>query len=468
MDQKYATFYESSSTWVHHWNFLTRQWDIEQPGVDAEGWWIEDPEVLPDSDPKHLCDLCRHVNFNLLLQEQGILSSRCSHSLGNCLCIDLGLLAHTLERPRCAFCKLIIWKISQKRVCHTTQPKLFGKSQQLQDKNPDGSVRLSVVTTGSPKVSRLRIRISHADSPVNEDFFLQKFGDDPGDSRVVSSQIDRSLPRFWLEKCEWSHEKYPVPDWKSLGTDLDLIDTRNNCIATVVRDRRYAALSYVWGGNQSLQLNSQTEHLLRRPGGLKKVRLPETIRDAVRLTKSLGLRYLWVDSICIVQDDKKRRDKLLSNMGWIYENATVTIVAASNKNARQGLPGVKSVARMSSQMVVDIQGLQMAAVINSPEDPLEDVKIGQWSTRGWTFQEGLLSRRLLFLTSQQMIFVCKHQTCFEDTNGLHLTAGEKVSVDDAELPSPVSIAQGSNGELVPESQQGLLRDSGWRCKHIFF
>ncbi|KAF6804772.1 tol protein [Colletotrichum musicola] len=68
-----------------------------------------------------------------------------------------------------------------------------------------------------------------------------------------------------------------------------------------------------------------------RPGGLAEGRiwLPKTIRDALEVTRGLNVRYLWVDIVCVVQDDEADRREQICQMDMIYGHAAVTIVAAS-------------------------------------------------------------------------------------------------------------------------------------------
>lgn len=215
---RFMTFYDKNdSTYVHHWKCLLKQWDIERPGVKTEFWWIEDPQRISDSDPKYLCNLCHHINFKLLFHELDLPLSSCSD---NCICINLGRLVHTLQRPQCAFCRLIIWKVSQKS-------KVSQQPSNVDDH--DTSVRLSVITAGSSNTPRLRTRLSHPLSSANEDYFLQEIGKEPGQGRIVSKLMDRSLLRSWIELCELNHKKFEYAGYVSTE-DLDFIDARDRCI----------------------------------------------------------------------------------------------------------------------------------------------------------------------------------------------------------------------------------------------
>jgi hypothetical protein len=99
---------------------------------------------------------------------------------------------------------------------------------------------------------------------------------------------------------------------------------------------QYAALSYVWGGAQSLSMTKANQTTLRQPGSLK--RATRTIRHAMRFCrKEIKVKFLWVDAICIVQDDEAHMASQVMNMVSIYANAYVTLVAAWGRNADAGL-----------------------------------------------------------------------------------------------------------------------------------
>ncbi|RYP41416.1 hypothetical protein DL767_001054 [Monosporascus sp. MG133] len=95
-------------------------------------------------------------------------------------------------------------------------------------------------------------------------------------------------------------------------------------------------------------------------------------------------------------------------MGAIYEQAELTIIAAAGIDENHGLPGVGRTPR-SSQWIAQLHG---ADVMWTP-DPHYSIRSSKWSTRGWTFQEGLLSRRRLAFTEDQVYFECKAMNCFE-------------------------------------------------------
>ena len=71
------------------------------------------------------------------------------------------------------------------------------------------------------------------------------------------------------------------------------------------------------------------------------VKIPKTILDAIYFTEKISERYLWVDSLCIIQDDAEAKHHQIRRMDEIYSGATATIIAANGENANSRLPGLE-------------------------------------------------------------------------------------------------------------------------------
>lgn len=146
---------------------------------------------------------------------------------------------------------------------------------------------------------------------------------------VDRSWIDATLPRRWLDGCKQWHgdrcrisarEKrlfHAFPSW--------LIDARHMCLSPCQPGSRYVALSYVWGKAASIKTLKSNFQQFRRDGAFLVPsvlsQIPRTIKDAIRFVESLGQRYLWVDSLCILQDDKETIQSQINDMASIYANA---------------------------------------------------------------------------------------------------------------------------------------------------
>jgi hypothetical protein len=226
-----------------------------------------------------------------------------------------------------------------------------------------------------------------------------------GGRRTVSTTILKQL----LNRCETSHGTAcgggaDLPNNRRAVTTL-LVDVQRDCLVTVDSniDTRYVALSYVWGGVDMLLTTRDKLFDLLQKGSLAKVRdkIPQVVHDAIAVTAMMEERYLWVDCLCIVQDEPQWKHLQLSQMDSIYRHAVVTIVAMSSKDATEGLPGVGLNYRLPT--TISRQGLNIMRPAPALESSLDRAV---YDTRAWTLQEKVLSRRCLFFSSQIVFFRC--------------------------------------------------------------
>jgi hypothetical protein len=181
--------------------------------------------------------------------------------------------------------------------------------------------------------------------------------------------------------------KQTSPLWNQHGFDallpsLYFIDIQQNCLVRLLSSARYVALSYVWGSCQPMRAYRSNIEQLERPGSLRTSRhqIPAVITDAMHLTAEIGERYLWVDSLCIIQDDLDKKEATINNMSLVYGNAILTIIAAMGNDASTGLAGIGTRPRSQKQEYAVI-GPDLNLIV-----PHSLKALGQttWSTRAWT------------------------------------------------------------------------------------
>lgn len=119
------------------------------------------------------------------------------------------------------------------------------------------------------------------------------------------------------------------------------------------------------------------------PGGIEKAwrGLPRTIQDAIELVRKLGVRYLWVDVLCLVQNDPDDTARGVKVMDEIYERSWLTIVAASGHSANAGLPGVREGSRYPSTAIPVTEDVSLGIFVTL--DRL--LKCSVYETRAWTY-----------------------------------------------------------------------------------
>lgn len=205
-------------------------------------------------------------------------------------------------------------------------------------------------------------------------------------SREVCSQKPSDIPRAILP-------------------GLMVFDCISEHVVTADPDCEYVALSYVWGarGDGGKQIFEPD---------LRGRRLPQTIQDAMEVVRRLKMRFLWVDRYCINSSEPATKHYMISNMDTIYARSCLTIIAAAGDNDKYGLPKIRC-----EKPLANIPPWNGNAFRDVPGYQLEIFKKSTWSTRGWTYQEGLLSRRQLVFTDAGVIF--RHNT----TNGVCTSSG---------------------------------------------
>ena len=234
----------------------------------------------------------------------------------------------------------------------------------------------------------------------------------PFDSRLRPRKAELSLLSLWKKECHMNHATFCNIPRTNETRDIRLIDVQERCIVEDAADVPYVALSYCWGGPQLHCLTENNLDAYRQPGGLSSSLIPKVIGDAMIVTTALGERYLWVDSLCIIQSNQLDKTRFLTIMDAIYEQAVVTIVnaATSSVNDSVGLPGISSAAGRREHEPFEINGTWLTETLDPAHSPYTEggfLRSVHWSTRGWTFQESILSRRMIIVTEQQIYWQCQ-------------------------------------------------------------
>lgn len=256
--------------------------------------------------------------------------------------------------------------------------------------------------------------------------------------------------RAWLNSCEAGHreccQSFSRHGKNSDDVPLLLINVRDRCLVRATSAERYFTLSYVWGRVQSpvtLKANVQDRFQVNSLVSSGNFRTPQTIEDAMRCVETLDELYLWVDSLCIVQDDTETKHRDIEHMDKVYGKSIATIVALHGVDADAGLPGIMENTRTSEFGTV----VRVAAngslrdfstttaddephhvIIKSTPSPLDLLlESTAWNTRGWILQEQLLSRRCLYFSSEYVYFQCQREIFCEHEHSklLHNVTGDE-------------------------------------------
>ena len=232
------------------------------------------------------------------------------------------------------------------------------------------------------------------------------------------------VAKRWIATCQKDHINCPKYTSSALPDRVievfegdDNPDSTPKARLSIGTDRfgQYAALSYIWGGPQPVVTTTQNIqfHFQELPFS----DLGLTIQDAIRVTAGLGLRYLWVDSLCIIQDSKQDKAEQITNMKRVFEKAFITIIAASAPSAAAGF--LREQPLHSTCMTtlpywcddgrVGSIDLKERRAWESRREPIH--------SRAWPLEEKLLSCRQLIYSSQHLSWECRSRTLYDPSVG---------------------------------------------------
>ncbi|VUC27618.1 unnamed protein product [Clonostachys rosea] len=217
---------------------------------------------------------------------------------------------------------------------------------------------------------------------------------------INPSRIDYQTIREWIAHCRATHGKscQTLTEKPVRIAKFRLLDCQTEAVVESKEFAEYVALSYVWGPSPNLE--EKYLHVLSKA----------VIRDAMHVTLQLGFRYIWVDQLCIDQRNPDDMSCQLGQMNTIYNQASVTIVAAAGESSSYGLPGVGQRLRTIPNQIKK-NGMTWKYRTGLYKYHLGDSK---WSTRGWTYQEAVFSRRCVIFADDQVFFQCGCMCCAEE------------------------------------------------------
>jgi hypothetical protein len=212
----------------------------------------------------------------------------------------------------------------------------------------------------------------------------------------------------WLSICSESHERCKDSNQGTPPTRLVSIagdSPRLVLTANLISKPRYATLSHSWGAHDITMLTSEHVHSFQEKIQLEK--LPKTFQDAITIVRRFGLDYLWIDSLCIIQDDENDWLKESSLMSSVYGNSTITIAASSARDSSQGCflkqhnfsGGLR--ARITDGGRQRVQDFRCSEVYE-----LSTFKT-HLGSRAWALQEKMLPPRTIHFSDRGAFWECR-------------------------------------------------------------
>ncbi|KAK5125024.1 hypothetical protein LTR85_001215 [Meristemomyces frigidus] len=237
---------------------------------------------------------------------------------------------------------------------------------------------------------------------------------------AAGSDEDYATIESWYERCQLTHSACPrategrlprrVIDVGASFTLSEpyLVETDGSGTA------RYITLSHCWGGHVALTTTTAT--LKDRKHAIPMSALPKTFADAVEITRRLHVRYLWVDSLCILQDSKADWEEQSAVMCDIYANGYLNIAARAADNATVGclIPRRRHPPACPLKYVSSDESVRGTMYVRTPDFRPERLTDTPLDKRGWVLQERILSPRIVYFGADQLYWECASATYRQD------------------------------------------------------
>ncbi|KAI1451719.1 hypothetical protein F4805DRAFT_463486 [Annulohypoxylon moriforme] len=409
---------EHSSNLNDEWDSTTDN-EFAMRFINSIGWDKVKPQQLAVTSS--LCINCSSIDSTRLFEDEcnvenlKLMSSSCD------LC---NLLSRTLEDASIRPPRTIMLNQDGATVSVKDGPKLLSIYVALGPNLPEGA------QIGLPKL-------------------LQKASDD-----------QFALLKQWIGVCDSSHgtchrKDRDLPTMPTrlieIGNPIRLIDSEN------INLSQYAALSHCWG---SLKDNSKfctfNHNIAQRRASIELEHLPTTFKDAIKVVRILGLKYIWIDSLCIIQDDELDWGNEAAKMEQVFSGAYFTIAASSARSSNEGflLP-----RKPRSCVELSTKSLGNLFVCPNIDNFHKDVELGELNRRGWVLQERVLSRRTIYFSSTQVYWECGTGVHCETLARLHNS--KAAFLGDANFPE-------SALEYYRDGRQVLVQDLYERYSGLAF
>lgn len=267
-------------------------------------------------------------------------------------------------------------------------------------------------------------------SPLHSKILIREIYEDPKSPECLD------FAHNWLRDCLENHPRCiaSAASCPQLPTRVIYVGNEQHDPRLVLSDHklgRYVALSYCWGGKHAHNVMLTTKTLADFQKGIPLSSFPKTLQDAVYVVRALGIPYLWIDALCIIQDSTEDWVIESGRMNTIYNNATLGLFATNAESANDGFLGKREIYAEYSVSFTQLQSLRTPGDNRTNNENCDKIVLrfehphhvsddfygnSLWARRGWTLQERLSPLRGLSYTRLQMSWACL--TCNVGENGM--------------------------------------------------
>jgi hypothetical protein len=302
-------------------------------------------------------------------------------------------------------------------------------------------------------------------------------------AETTGSEAPIRLASSWLAECLENHKCCTPGSWSQSVLPSRVLDVGSSEIAPDIRlvetssqVGKYLTLSHCWGGGTPIKTTTDniSQHLLR----IKWSSLPRTFAEAVHLTRKLGIQYLWIDSLCIIQNSHNDWEKESAMMYQYYQNSLVTIAAADGNNSEAGLFRDRDLLDTSPcrLRIRHREGHFQEMFAFAPKMSFRRSQSNTMTFymakplplygRAWVFQEQVLSPRILTYFRDSFNWRCQ-EMCFDEKPPLmqgatdFIVDNKKTNVSLGGDPRPVdtTIAELQQKWIYPRRSLDVVLDS---------
>ncbi|KAH8898813.1 hypothetical protein GQ53DRAFT_836840 [Thozetella sp. PMI_491] len=295
------------------------------------------------------------------------------------------------------------------------------------------------------------------------------------------------LAKYWVKRCESSHKTC-----QKFSSEETSLPTRVVDVSSETRDPflveshglygRFCALSYCWGEATSPSgfYRTTKSNLSSHQRGMPLLDLPSTLRESIIVARNLGFRYIWIDALCIIQDDGEDWARETARMQLIYAGASLTISTLTSKSSEDGLftnrrsristavclnyrvpKAFREYAQQSGTASRPLPGSVPIYLVACPYvlPAMEPALSGTVHRRAWTLQEQMMSTRILYYGLGCLWWECFELQGSESCPG-PLTISDAVSWERSETKNAVRglLTEPWSPADVFKSWQDLLSD----------
>jgi hypothetical protein len=356
---------------------------------------------------------------------------------------SLGGVQQSAIRLHCHFCTIVWYLLSRDQSAATLREAAEDKVLLRVEKRGEAPPFIDVYCDGMSPLRKLRGHVEaklsygiiYSISLLSHHALIGVSGISDNDhlmprlypSRTAIQTLSRQymdLARFWVRECQSKHLDYKArnPAFSPsrlvhVGTSDGLVPIHLEIIRAMDRKSRYCTLSHCWG---------EAKHILKLTAANFKELTEEipfdmlstTFKDAIIVTRNLRQQYLWIDSLCIIQDSIDDWTREAATMADIYENSLCTIAAGEVTASQDNFPAQNPLLHNWCRIAGSLNnGIYVKAFCNiGLEGTLQSSLVEHIAllSRGWVFQERLLSPRILFFGSREISWSCRQGVAAKD------------------------------------------------------